>query len=67
MHSLILRASNKPEVRGEYSAICGSLITYFLLMYLGYYTIVLKITNMFFENPIEGGVEEILFGYFAVV
>jgi hypothetical protein len=36
-------------------------------MYLGYYTIVLKITNMFFETPIEGGVEEILFGYFAVV
>lgn len=67
MHSLILRSSTNHLVRGRYTAICVSLIVYFLIMYLGYYTIVLEITNMFFDQPMEGGVGEVLFGYFAVI
>jgi hypothetical protein len=36
-------------------------------MYLGYYTVVLQITNMFFDQPMESGVGELLFGYFAII
>lgn len=56
MHSLILRSSTNITVRNQYIAICYSLIAYFFIMYLGYYTIILEVTNMFFDQPMEGGV-----------
>lgn len=36
-------------------------------MYLGYYTVVIEISNLFFEQPMENGVGELLFGYFAII
>ncbi len=67
MHSLIFRSSTQAAVREAFTAVCASLIIYFLIMYLGYYTIVVQISNMFFDQPMDSGVGEILFGYFAIV
>lgn len=67
MHSLIFRSSTQPVVREAFTAVCASLIVYFIIMYLGYYTIVVQISNMFFDQPMDSGVGEILFGYFAIV
>lgn len=67
MHSLIFRSSSNAAVRQAFTAVCTSLICYFLFMYLGYYKIVLEITTLFFDQPVDAGVGEILFGYFAFI
>jgi hypothetical protein len=51
----------------QYVRICTSLIIYFLVMYLGYYTIIMELTTLFFDQPMESNVGETLFGYFAIV
>jgi hypothetical protein len=51
----------------QYVGICSSLIVYFLIMYLGYYTIIIELTNLFFDQPMESSVGEALFGYFAII
>ena len=56
MHSLIFRSSTQPLVRQAFVAVCTSLIIYFLIMYLGYYTVVVEISNMFFDQPMDSGV-----------
>ena len=56
MHSLIYRGSSNPLVRRTYIDICSSLIIYFCIMYMGYYTVVVEISNLFFDQPMESGV-----------
>jgi hypothetical protein len=36
-------------------------------MYMGYYSIVVWISTNFFDQPMESGVGEVLFGYFAII
>lgn len=67
MHSLIYRGSSNPLVRRTYIDICSSLIIYFCIMYMGYYTVVVQISNLFFDQPMESGVGQVLFGYFAII
>lgn len=67
MHSLIRQSASHEEVKNNVDDICSSLIAYFCIIYLIYYLLIIYITKLFFIMPSEGGVEEIYFGYLAIV
>lgn len=66
MHSLIKQSAMSPKVKNNVDDICWSLLSYFCIMYLIYYELVIYITRFFFDTPSEEGVQELYFGYLAI-
>ena len=67
INTLILRGSQNATVREGYVGVCQAMISYFLIMYFIYYIIIMRLTEFFFDQSMESGVAELLFGYLAVV
>ena len=67
MHNLIRQSATHTEVKGNVDDVCKSLICYFCAIYLIYYLLIVQVTKLFFVMPSESGVEEIYFGYLAIV
>lgn len=66
-HAIIRETSNTPIIRASTGQICKAMLLYFLFLYLVYYSVILWIDKGLYRTHVEIGLQEMLFGFIALV
>lgn len=66
-HAIIRETSNTPIIKRSTSEICKAILLYFLFLYLVYYAVILWIDKGLYKTHVELGLQEMAFGFIALI
>lgn len=66
-HAIIRETSNTPALRASTGEICKAMLQYFFFLYLVYYAVILWIDRGLYRTHVEVGLQEMLFGFIALI